>query len=72
MIFLSVLTDTANTSFSRTYVKTAYEKGDTNLDGQIIFQGADNDLSPVFINVLTFPANGSFSRSFTISAQLPD
>ncbi|MEL6652945.1 MAG: hypothetical protein AAFQ87_19255, partial [Bacteroidota bacterium] len=70
-IFVEVLLDPANVSFTRSFVRTAYSNGDVNLDGKVIFQGGGGDVSPLFINVLTHPSNTSFSRSFTVGEQLP-
>ena len=40
--------------------------GDTNGDGQVVFQGNANDLGAVFLRVLTDPANSNFARNYVV------
>ncbi|MEM6345943.1 MAG: lamin tail domain-containing protein [Bacteroidota bacterium] len=42
--------------------------GDVNGDGQIVFQGGNNDATQIFIKVLSDPANSSFARNYVVSA----
>ncbi|MEL6650404.1 MAG: hypothetical protein AAFQ87_06300, partial [Bacteroidota bacterium] len=71
LIFLEVLLDPSNPSFSRSHVSNGYLDTDINMDGRTIFQGANADVSTIFINILTFPANTSFSRSYVVDGKLP-
>ncbi|MEL7534552.1 MAG: hypothetical protein AAFN10_24815, partial [Bacteroidota bacterium] len=41
--------------------------GDVNGDGQLIFQGADNDSGMIFIDVLTATGNSAFSRNYILN-----
>ncbi|MFK7926246.1 MAG: lamin tail domain-containing protein [Bacteroidia bacterium] len=40
--------------------------GDTNGDGQIIFQGANNDSGRIFLDVLSATNNSAFNRNFIL------
>ncbi|MFK7926071.1 MAG: lamin tail domain-containing protein [Bacteroidia bacterium] len=52
--------------------QSALWSGDLNADGQIVFQGADNDPSRLFIKVLTDPMNATFARNYVINAYLDE
>ncbi|MEL7533861.1 MAG: lamin tail domain-containing protein, partial [Bacteroidota bacterium] len=44
--------------------------GDSNGDGQLIFQGVGNDPTEIFLGVLSAPGNNTFARNYVISGYL--
>jgi hypothetical protein len=65
----NVLTTPANaSSLDFSYVPMGYHIGDTNLDGDVKYQGALNDLDfLIFFNIMTHPTNQSSSILHVVS-----
>lgn len=62
----------ANASGDFSYIESGYRQGDTNMDGDVIYQGTTNDLDiMIFFNVLLHPANGASNPLFIIYQQIP-
>ena len=65
-----VLTAPLNTAFNNSYVPTGYKLGDTNLDGDVKYQGPRNDVDNfIFFNVIPFPLNTANSALYIMSEQ---
>jgi hypothetical protein len=65
-----VLTAAANAASDFSFVPTGYHLGDTNLDGDVKYQGPNNDVdSLIFFNVLTHPSNTGVSKLYIVSEQ---
>ena len=66
----NVLTTVGNSALDFSYVPMGYHIGDTNLDGDVKYQGPTNDVDNlIFFNVLSHPANTTFSPLFLVSEQ---
>ncbi len=66
----NVLTTVGNSALDFSYVPMGYHIGDTNLDGDVKYQGPTNDVDNlIFFNVLSHPANTTFSPLFLITEQ---
>lgn len=48
-----------------------YFTADCNLDGNVVFQGPQNDLLHLFLNILFHPLNNTFNIDFVVQEQLP-
>jgi hypothetical protein len=65
-----VLNPSINPSFNNSYVPTGYKLGDTNLDGDVKYQGPANDVDDlIFFNVIPFPLNTAKSPLYIMSEQ---
>jgi hypothetical protein len=65
-----VLTSPLNPLFNNSYVPTGYKLGDTNLDGDVKYQGPANDVDNlIFFNVIPFPLNTANSALYIMSEQ---
>jgi hypothetical protein len=66
----NVLTAQVVTPINFSYIPTGYHLGDTNLDGDVKYQGPSNDVDNlIFFNVLTHPGNLAPSVIYTIGEQ---
>jgi hypothetical protein len=67
----NVLTTPANaTALDFSFVPMGYHIGDTNLDGDVKYQGPVNDVDNlIFFNVLTHPLNSTISPIFLVNEQ---
>jgi hypothetical protein len=65
-----VLTNATNSAQDFSFVPTGYKLGDTNLDGDVKYQGPKNDVDAmIFFNVLSHPANNTVSKLYIVSEQ---
>ncbi|MDF1866705.1 MAG: hypothetical protein P1U70_17850 [Saprospiraceae bacterium] len=71
-IFFEIFLDPLNTSNSFNHILYGYRTGDTNLDGEVRYQGLDNDIDVlIFFNVLFHPENVNSFINFFITEQIP-
>ena len=71
-VFFTVFTDSDNISGSFNYISHGYLNSDTNMDGNVAYQGAANDVDNfIFFNVLLHPLNTTSVINFYITQQLP-
>ncbi len=71
-IFFDVFLDPENTSASFNHIREGYFSSDTNMDGEVKYQGLNNDIDQlIFFNVLQHPLNVNFFVNFFITEQLP-
>ena len=67
-----ILLATANPTGDFSYIESGYRQGDTNLDGDVIYQGPTNDIDIlIFFNVILHPANTTTNPLFIIYQQIP-
>ena len=72
-VFFDVFTAPANTNFQFNFIYEGYHGGDTNMDGEVKYQGLSNDVDQmIFFNVLSHPDNPNLFPSFFITEQLPE
>ncbi len=72
-IFFEIFLDPSNTTASFNHIVHDYRTGDTNMDGEVRYQGASNDIDAlIFFNILNHPENTSFFINFFITQQLPE
>jgi len=72
-IFFDVLLDPDNTGSSYNHIITKYALTDTNMDGDVKYQGASNDVDAmIFFNVIQHPENINFFINFFITQQIPN
>jgi hypothetical protein len=65
-----VLTAGGNSAQDFSFVPTGYKLGDTNLDGDVKYQGPKNDVDAmIFFNVLSHPANTVTSPLYLVAEQ---
>jgi hypothetical protein len=65
-----VLTAGGNSAQDFSFVPTGYKLGDTNLDGDVKYQGPKNDVDAmIFFNVLSHPANTATSPLYLVVEQ---
>ncbi len=70
-IFFDILSDASNVNSRYNHVTTGYYNSDTNMDGQIIYQGGNNDIDNlIFFNVFSHPNNINFFTNFFIEEQI--
>ncbi len=68
----AVLTAPGNVFNSPSYVYNAYNAGDVNLDGSVIYQGQSDDIMALFNAVAQFPLNSSNQSNYDLMyEQLP-
>ncbi len=66
----NVLTAQSVAPINFSYIPSGYHLGDTNLDGDVKYQGPSNDVDNlIFFNVLTHPGNLAPSVIYTIGEQ---
>lgn len=66
----NVLTTGANSALDFSFVPMGYHIGDTNLDGDVKYQGPTNDVdSMIFFNVMTHPANTTVTPLHIVNEQ---
>ena len=71
-LFISVLQDKENVNSLPNYIRRAYDDKDLDMDGDVIYQGPDNDRSKLLFDViLRHPDNVNFLPNFIVTEQLP-
>ena len=67
-------TGDVNSGFSTSYADAnGYFNVDLNMNGNIKYQGQNNDPNFIFTNLLLYPLNTSFTTSFAfLIEQIPD
>lgn len=71
VIFFDILSDDTNLNSRYNHVTYGYYNTDTNMDGQIIYQGGANDIDDlIFFNVFAHPENINFFTNFFIKEQI--
>ena len=64
----NVLTTAGNAALDFSFVPMGYHIGDTNLDGDVKYQGPTNDVdNMIFFNVMTHPANATVTPLHIVS-----
>ena len=71
-IFFTIFLDTANNPPIYNHITQGYYLSDTNMDGEVLYQGLNNDIDDlIFFNILSHPQNPSFFTNFFIEEQVP-
>ena len=71
-VFYEVFLDPDNPNGSFNHIAHGYHLGDTNMDGKVIYGGANNDVDQmIFFNILQHPGNPTPFINFFITQQLP-
>lgn len=72
-IFFNVFSDSTNIHSRYNHITKGYLSGDTNLDGEVRYQGGNNDIDElIFFNIYQHPKNKEGWSNFFIRAQIPD
>ncbi len=70
-IFFDVLTDPANIHFRFNHITKGYYSGDTNMDGEVRYQGIGNDKEElIFYNIILHPENEQYHFNYLIKEQI--
>lgn len=70
-VFFDVLTDPANIHFRYNHITKGYYSGDTNMDGEVRYQGIGNDKEElIFYNILLYPDNDEYHFHYLIKEQI--
>jgi hypothetical protein len=65
-----IITNSSNSALDFSYIATGYKLGDTNLDGDVKYQGPNNDIDTlIFFNILQHPSNTTPSVLYIINEQ---
>lgn len=71
-IFFNVVTHESNLLMALNYVLNGYHSSDLNMDGNVLYQGANNEVGDIlFYNILSHPINTNFFTNFFITEQIP-
>lgn len=71
-IFYDVFTDETNVGSHYNHITKGYYRSDTNMDGEVRYQGGDNDIDDlIFFNIFSFPDNTNFFSNYFIREQIP-
>ena len=71
-LFLTLWATNPNGDISYNSVLEGYYNSDTNMDGQVKFQGPENDIDQlIFFNVLNHPSNTNFLLNYIATEQIP-
>ena len=71
-LFLTLWAANPNGDISYNSVLDGYFNSDTNMDGQVKFQGPDNDIDAlIFFNILYHPSNTNFLLNYIVTEQIP-
>lgn len=71
-IFFDVLLNENNADYNYNYILRGYYDSDVNMDGEIRYQGINNERDVIFFNVINHPQNPNFYTNFFIEEQLPE
>ncbi len=70
-VFFDILLDKNNKNKLLNHIAQGYYCGDTNMDGEVRYQGMDNDISMmIFVNIIRYPDNDQYYTNYVIEAQL--
>ena len=71
-LFLTLWAANPNGEISYNSVLDCYFNSDTNMDGQVKFQGPRNDIDAlIFFNILNHPSNENFLLNYIVTEQIP-
>jgi len=71
-LFLTLWAANPNGDISYNSVLDGYFNSDTNMDGQVKFQGPSNDIDAlIFFNILNHPSNTNFLLNYIVTEQIP-
>lgn len=71
-VFFDILSDTRNDQNRYNFVLEGYQDSDLNMDGQVRYQGGDNDIDNlIFFNIFSHPMNINYYSNFIIQEQIP-
>ena len=71
-IFFRIFLDSHNQNAHINHITNGYYTEDTNMDGKVIYQGPNNDLTTIFYNIIQHPNNVFFNENFYVVEQLPN
>lgn len=72
-VFFDVFKDNKNVNALYNHVSSGYYSTDTNMDGNVIYQGGKNDIDEmIFYNIYRHPNNTSAFSNFFIKEQIPN
>ena len=72
-IFFTIFGDEGNRPPQYNFISKGYSLSDCNLDGDIKYQGGNNDIDDyIFFNVFSHPDNVNFFTNFFIEEQVPE
>jgi len=72
-IFFTIFGDETNRPPKYNHISNGYSMSDCNLDGDIKYQGGNNDIDDyIFFNVFSHPDNVNFFTNFFIEEQVPE
>jgi len=70
-VFLEIFTDSSNTKQLYNHISKGYYTSDTNMDGEVRYQGIDNDVNTmIFFNVISYPDNLNKNSNYVIESGL--
>jgi len=71
-LFLTLWASNPSGDLSYNSVLDGYFNSDTNMDGQVKFQGPKNDIDAlIFFNILNHPSNSNFLLNYIVTEQIP-
>lgn len=71
-IFFDVFLDEKNTKSFYNHITKGYLNSDVNMDGEIKYQGGNNDIDElIFFNIFAHPSNSQHYTNFYIEEQIP-
>ncbi len=71
-VFFDVFSDSRNHQNRYNFISEGYKDSDLNMDGQIKYQGGDNDIDNlIFFNVFFHPININYHSNFIVQEQIP-
>ncbi len=71
-LFVRVITDPDNLSALPNYIRKAYDSADIDLNGDVIYQGPNNERAKLlFRSILITPSNSQYLPNFIITEQIP-
>jgi hypothetical protein len=72
-VLFKVLLDSGNSvALSPSFIiYDKYQREDTNMDGNTIYQGTGSELDGILLNVLLHPSNATVVAAYIIYEQLP-
>ncbi len=71
-IFFDIFSDEKNSNYNYNFITRGYYASDTNMDGEVIYQGVSNDRDEILFNVVGHRDNEKFYTNFFIKEQIPD
>jgi len=70
-IFFDIIGNNLNDDLLNNFIISGYQLSDLDMNGQVIYQGPNNDPLLVFSNIVFFPTNTFNNPNFAIIEQLP-